>query len=31
VIGWFLVGIWITQLRIKVRELEEQILDIEHE
>jgi heme exporter protein C len=31
VIGWFLVGIWIAQLKIKVRELEEQILDIEYE
>jgi heme exporter protein C len=31
VVGWFLVGIWLAQLRIKVRELEEQILDIEHE
>jgi heme exporter protein C len=31
VIGWFLIGIWLTQLRIKVRELEEQILDIENE
>lgn len=29
VVGWFLIGIWVTQLRIKVRELEEQILDIE--
>lgn len=29
--GWFLIGIWLAQLRIKVRELEEQILDIEHE
>ena len=29
VVGWFLIGIWLTQLRIKVRELEEQILDIE--
>jgi heme exporter protein C len=31
VAGWFLIGIWLTELRIKVRELEEQILDIEHE
>jgi len=31
VIGWFLIGIWITLLRVKVRELEEKILDIEHE
>jgi heme exporter protein C len=31
VVGWFLIGIWLTQLRIKVRELEEQILDIDHE
>jgi heme exporter protein C len=31
VIGWFLIGIWLTQLRIRVRELEEQILDIENE
>lgn len=31
VAGWFLIGIWLAQLRIKVRELEEKILDIEHE
>ena len=31
VAGWFLIGIWLTQMRIKVRELEEQILDIENE
>lgn len=31
VAGWFLIGIWLAQLRIKVRELEEQILDFEHE
>src|SRR5688572_4485812 len=31
VIGWFLIGVWITLLRVKVRELEEKILDIEHE
>ena len=31
VIGWILIGLWIAVLRIKVRELEEQILDIEHE
>ena len=30
VIGWFLIGIWIVSLRVKMRELEEEILDIEH-
>jgi heme exporter protein C len=31
VMGWFLIGIWIVLLRVKMRELEEKILDIEHE
>ena len=31
VIGWFLVGVWITLLRVKVRVLEEKILDLENE
>jgi heme exporter protein C len=31
VLGWFLIGIWIVLLRVKMRELEEKILDIEHE
>lgn len=31
VVGWFLIGVWIALLRVKVRELEEKILDIEHE
>ncbi len=31
VIGWFLAGVWIALLRIKVRELEEQIMDFENE
>ena len=31
VVGWFLVGVWIASLRIKVRHLEEEILDLEHE
>ncbi len=31
VVGWFLIGVWITQMRIKVRELEEKILDFENE
>ena len=30
VLGWFLIGIWIVSLRVKMRELEEKILDIEH-
>ncbi|HEY5824050.1 MAG TPA: cytochrome c biogenesis protein CcsA [Cyclobacteriaceae bacterium] len=30
VIGWFLIGVWIVTLRVKMRELEEEILDIEH-
>jgi heme exporter protein C len=31
VIGWFLVGSWITLLRIKTRVLENKILDLDHE
>jgi heme exporter protein C len=31
VIGWFLIGIWITLLRVKTRLLENEILDIDHE
>jgi len=31
VAGWFLVGAWIASLRIKVRQLEEEILEIDHE
>jgi|SRR5688572_1456745 len=31
VIGWILIGIWITTLRVKIRELEDKILDIEHD
>lgn len=31
VIGWFLIGIWITLLRVKTRELENKILDLDHE
>jgi len=30
VVGWFLVGVWIVSLRVKVRKLEEEILEIEH-
>jgi len=30
VAGWFLIGVWIVLLRVKMRELEEEILDIEH-
>ncbi|MDH4294651.1 MAG: cytochrome c biogenesis protein [Cyclobacteriaceae bacterium] len=30
VVGWFLVGVWIVSLRVKVRTLEEEILEIEH-
>ncbi len=30
VIGWLLIGVWIVSLRVKMRELEEEILDIEH-
>lgn len=30
VVGWFLIGVWIVSLRVKMRELEEEILDIEH-
>ena len=31
VIGWFLIGVWIVMLRIKMRLLEEKILNLEHE
>lgn len=31
VIGWFLIGIWIVSLRVKVKTLEEKILEIENE
>jgi heme exporter protein C len=31
VIAWFLIGIWIVSLRVKVKSLEEKILEIENE
>jgi heme exporter protein C len=31
VIGWFLIGVWLTLLRVRVRELEAQIMDSENE
>jgi heme exporter protein C len=31
VIGWFLIGIWMALLRVKIRTLEEKIIDIENE
>ncbi|MBL7859158.1 MAG: cytochrome c biogenesis protein CcsA [Cyclobacteriaceae bacterium] len=31
VIGWFLVGLWIVSIRVKVKELEEKILDLHDE
>ena len=31
VTGWFLIGVWIVMLRIKMRLLEEKILNLEHE
>lgn len=31
VIGWFLVGIWIVTLRVRIRIVEEKILEIENE
>lgn len=31
VIGWFLIGIWIVALRVKVKSIEEKILEIENE
>lgn len=31
VAGWFLVGIWIVALRVKIKIVEEKILEIEHE
>ena len=31
VMAWFLIGMWIVSIRVKMRELEEKILEIEHE
>jgi heme exporter protein C len=31
VAGWFLIGIWIAQLRIKYRSIEEKLIDLEDE
>jgi heme exporter protein C len=31
VIAWFLIGIWIVSLRVKVKSLEEKIQEIENE
>ena len=31
VIGWFLIGVWIVSIRIRLRTLEEKILDLENE
>jgi heme exporter protein C len=31
VIGWFLIGLWISSLRIRYKELEQKLLDIEDE
>jgi heme exporter protein C len=31
VIGWFLIGVWIASQRIRLKTLEEKILDIEDE
>lgn len=31
IIGWFLIGVWITLLRVKMRVLEEKILDRDNE
>ncbi|MBA4054553.1 MAG: ABC transporter permease [Marivirga sp.] len=31
VVAWFLIGIWIVSLRVKVKSLEEKILEIENE
>jgi heme exporter protein C len=30
-IGWILIGVWIATLRVRLRSLEERILEIEHE
>jgi heme exporter protein C len=30
-IGWILIGVWIAALRVRLRSLEERILEIEHE
>jgi len=30
IIGWFLIGVWIVSLRVKVKSLEEKILEIEN-
>jgi heme exporter protein C len=31
VVGWFLVGIWIADLRARFKNLEENLTDLEHE
>lgn len=31
VIGWTLVGVWVAMLRVRIRVLEDQILEIDHE
>ncbi len=31
VIGWFLIGLWVVSIRVKVKELEEKILDFNDE
>ena len=31
VVGWILIGTWVALIRIKIRSLEDQILDFEHE
>jgi len=30
VVAWFLIGVWIVSIRVKVRTLEEKILELEH-
>jgi heme exporter protein C len=31
VAGWFLIGLWIATLRIRIRNIDEKLMDIEHE
>jgi heme exporter protein C len=31
VVGWFLMGLWITNLRIRLRSIEDEIIELEHE
>jgi heme exporter protein C len=30
IIGWFLIGVWIVSIRVKVRTLEDKIIELEN-